>query len=146
MALGSRSLGLILALRCLSQYGYGETTTLTEGGALGEGPLGLYASGAGLRDPTAEHRPSNRPKIQRKPSEQKRDDRNLVPLPLGLGTCRQSGRQFSCRFLAHFGQIWPRDPSGATGLVLQCRLHNTSARHTNSNAISSHQKTVAWLL
>ena len=38
-----------------------------------------------------------------------------------------------------FGQPWPQNPSRATGLVLQCRLHQKSAPQTNSKAIS-------WLL
>jgi hypothetical protein len=35
-----------------------------------------------------------------------------------------------------FGQGWPPNPSRTTGLVLQCRLHRTSDRQTNSEAIS----------
>ena len=35
-----------------------------------------------------------------------------------------------------FGQSWPQGPSRTTGLVVQCRLHQISARQTNSKAIS----------
>jgi hypothetical protein len=33
-------------------------------------------------------------------------------------------------------QTWPQNPSRATGLVLQCRLHQKSAQRTNSKANS----------
>ncbi len=35
-----------------------------------------------------------------------------------------------------FGQTWPQNPSGTTGLVLQCRLHQKLAPQTNSKTIS----------
>jgi hypothetical protein len=44
-----------------------------------------------------------------------------------------------------FGQTWPRNPSRTTGLVLQCRLHQKSARQTNSGAIAWRQQIPARL-
>ena len=41
------------------------------------------------------------------------------------------------RFSAEFR---PRNPSRSTGLVLQCQLHQNSARQTNSKATPLHQK------
>ncbi len=43
---------------------------------------------------------------------------------------------FWAGFRSMFGQTWPQNHSRTTGLVLQCRLHQTSAQQTNSKAIS----------
>ncbi len=40
-----------------------------------------------------------------------------------------------------FGQTWPQNPFRTTGLVLQCRLHQKSARLTNSKATSWRETT-----
>ena len=48
-------------------------------------------------------------------------------------------------FRAIFGQTWAPNPSRSTGLVLQCRLHQKSARQSNSKAISWHQTNPARL-
>ena len=47
---------------------------------------------------------------------------------------------FRIGFRPIFRQTWPQDPSRSTGLVLQCRLHQKSARQTNSKAIPWRQK------
>ncbi len=52
---------------------------------------------------------------------------------------------FGVGFRPIFGQTWPQNPSRTTGLVLQCRLHQKSARQTNSKAISWHQQIPARL-
>ncbi len=44
-----------------------------------------------------------------------------------------------------FGQTWPQNTSRSTGLVLQCWLHQKSARQINSKAISWRQKIPARL-
>jgi hypothetical protein len=48
----------------------------------------------------------------------------------------QFGILFFSGFRPIFGQAWPQNPSRTTGLVLQCRLHQTSAPQTNSKTIS----------
>ena len=43
------------------------------------------------------------------------------------------------------GQTWPQCPSRTTGLVVQCRLHQKSARQTDSKATSRCQTIPARL-
>ena len=47
--------------------------------------------------------------------------------------------------LSGFGQILPQKPFGTMGLVLKCKLHQTSAPQTNSNATSWHHANPARL-
>ena len=62
-----------------------------------------------------------------------------------LGTEGSLAGNFRVGFRPIFGQTWPQNPSRTTGLVLQCRLHQKSARQTNSKAISWRQKNPARL-